>query len=194
MTKAHKYQVRHSFKNTVRPESPFGSKTFASKKDALKWIDENKTLLYWFQITEINAKSKHPKPILNFEPGDEYVLKLGTLQLYYETGMECLGLIFYEDGIYGDPNPDFDPSKPEDGSNFRYYSSYKGMFNIEKDMILEIDGQKIGMVKDRDFAIRDGHRFSFYPAGFSRKEIINLFGPENVKVRMWIKKSKLETK
>lgn len=185
-----KYQISYTLKDKAKPG--MGQELFKSKKDASAWLKKNEKKLYWHQLTEINPKSKLPKPIVGFEPGDEYTFKLGTLQTYYETGMECMGLVFYEDGVHGGPNPNFDPSKPESKSNFRYYSSYDGLHFIETGMIVEINGQKIGMVKDRDFATRDGYRLSFYPAGFSRKELIELFSPENVEVRAWIKKKEIK--
>lgn len=186
MAKKQKYQISYTLKDQTKPL--LGRESFSSKKEASKWLKENEGLLYWYQLTEINPKSKLPRPLIDFEPGNEYTVKSGTLQTYYETGMECIGLVFYEDGVHGGPNPDFDPSKPESRSNFRYYSSYDGLHFIEHGMIVEINGKKIGMIKDRDFAKRDGYRLSFYPAGFSRKELIELFGSENIKVRAWIKK------
>jgi len=186
MAKKQKYQISYTLKDKTKPG--FGRELFATKKEAAQWLKKHEQDLYWHQFTEINPKSKLPRPIIEFEPGEEYDLKVGTLQTYYETGMECTGLVFYEDGVHGGPNPDFDPSKPESKSNFRYYSSYDGLHFIEHGMILEIDGQKIGIIKDRDFASRDGYRLSFYPAGFSRKELIEIFAPETKKVRAWIKR------
>lgn len=185
-----KYQISYTLKEANKPG--MGQELFKSKKAAADWLKKNEEKLYWYQLTEINPKSKLPKPIIKFEPGEEYTLKSGTLQTYYETGMESMGLVFYEDGIYGPTNPGFNPDLPESRNNFKNYSSYDALNFIETGMILEINGQKIGMVKDRDFARRDGYRLSFYPAGFSRKELIQLFAPENVKVRVWIKKK--ETK
>ena len=98
------------------------------------------------------------------------------MQTHYETGMECLGLVFCEDGIIGPPNPNFDPSKPEDGYNFKNYASYDAMTFLANNQILQPDGQdKFMMDKDRNMASRDGYRLSYYPLGFSRKELIDLF-------------------
>ena len=182
-----KYAISYTFKDPG--PSGFHSKTFTTEEEADKWVKENEDSLYWHQIIEIDAKSKKPKPIiLNGPPTEGYAKKHGTLQTHFETGMECLGLVFYEDGVHGGPNPDFDPSKPEDRNNFKYFASYDGLTFLETGHIIQFaDGQMVGLVKDRDFAKRDGYRLSFYPQGFSRKELLELFMPENVKVTLWSK-------
>jgi len=187
MKKKPKYQISYTLKDPSKPG--FRREEFPTKTQANSWLKKHKDSLYWHQLTEINPKSKLPKPIIGFEPGQEYEMKQGTLQTYFETGMESLGLVFYEDGVYGGPNPDFDPSKPESRSNFKFYASYDGLHFLQSGQILQIEnGPKIGIVKDRDFASRDGYRLGFYPQGFSRLELLSLFGKETVKAKLWIKK------
>lgn len=182
-----KYQISYTLKGTKTPG--YGQEFFNTKKDISIWLKKHSEKLYWHQITETNPKSKLPKPIIAFEPGEEFILKKGTLQTHFETGMECLGLAFYEDDIHGPPNPNFDPLKPEDRSNFKNYSSYDGLHFLANGQILQIEnGPKIALIKDRDFAKRDGYRLSFYPRGFSRSELLKLFAKETIKAKLWIKK------
>lgn len=184
-----KYQISYTLKNVKI--SKMGTEFFKTKKDASIWLKKNLEKIYWHQLTETNPKSKMPKPIVKFEPNEEFAVKHGKLQVHFETGMECLGLVFYEDGVHGPPNPNFDPSKPEDGYNFKNYSSYDGMNFIAHGQILQIgEGEKIAMMKDRDFAKRDGYRLSFYPQGFSRIELIKLFSKNSIKANLWVKKEK----
>ena len=184
-----KYKISYTLKNAKK--LGMGRELFRTKKEASTWLKKNSNKLYWHQLMENNPNSKLPKSIVMFEPGEEFTMKIGILQTHFETDMECLGLVFYEDGIHGPPNPNFDPSKPEDRSNFRNYAYYDAMTSISHGQILQIeDGDKIGLIKDRDFATRDGYRLSFYSQGFSRSELIELFGKENVKAKLWIPISK----
>lgn len=160
---------------------------FKTKAEANEFIRANKSKIYWKSLSEINPKSKKPKPLFETEPVG-YMKKVGTLQTYFETGMECLGLVFYEDGVYGEPNPSFDPSKPESKENFSRYSSFAGVTFIDSGHVLKFpNGELVGMVKDRDFAKRDGYMLSFYPRGFSKDEWLDLFVLEDTKVTIWIK-------
>lgn len=189
MAKIPKYQISYTLNSTA--DGRLHVKYFSNKKDADKWLKDEEGKLYWHSFTETNPKSNKPLPIIEFEPDDSYTMKKGTLETHFETGMECMGLVFYEDGVYGEPNPDFDPSKPEDRSNFKFYKTYEGLTFIEHGHILQIeDGPKIGIMKDRDFARRDGYRLSVYPQGFNRSELIELFGQESVKATIWIKNEK----
>ena len=182
-----KYQISYTLKNPEKPH--MHREYFKSKKAANEFLKENADKLYWHQLVETSPKSKTAKYVATFEPGDEFILKVGTLQTHYETGMECLGLVFYEDGINGPPNPNFDPTKPETSMNFKNYASWDAMTFLESGQILQVgDGEKFVMVKDRDMSSRDGYRLSFYPRGFGRKELIDLFGPGTVKGKLWIKK------
>lgn len=180
-----KYKLSYTMK---LPETPgYHYELFRTKAEAKEFIKENKSKIYWKQLSEINPKSKKPKTIFEAEPIG-YMKKIGTLQTYLETGMECLGLVFYEDGVYGEPNPDFDPSKPESRENFSRYSSFAGVTFIDSGQILKLpSGELVGMIKDRDFAKRDAYNLSFYPQGFSKDEWLDLFGQENTKVTIWIK-------
>lgn len=189
MARKDKYQISYTLNGQI--DYVTRVKGFSSKKAANQWLKENKADLYWHQLTEIAPKSKYPRPIIAFDPSEEFTLKIGKLCTYFETGMECMGLAFYEDGIHGPPNPSFDPSKPEGHSNFKFYASYDALNMIKHGDLLQIeDGPIYGMLKDRDLASRDGYRLSFYPQGFSREELLLLFGKENVKAKLWVKKDK----
>lgn len=185
-----KYIVSYTLKDAKAPL--YHRKEFNTKKEWSEWFKKNKKKLYWHQFRETAPKSKLPKPIILGEFSEaDYIKKIGTLQTYFETGMECTGLIFYEDGVYGGPNPDFDPSKPEDGRNFKNFHTHDGITFIETGHILRFeDGTQVGMIKDREFAKSDGYRLSFYPRGYSRFELVNLFAPENVKVTIYIPQEK----
>lgn len=189
--KKDKYQISYTLKSPGLPG--YHRELFKTKKEANSWFKKNKDEIYWHQLTECEPKSSMPRPIVKFEPNENFIKKTGTLQTYFETGMECLGLAFYEDGIHGSPNPDFNPSMPEGKNNFKYFSSHEGMTFIENGHILGLpNGERVGMLKDRDFAKRDGYRLSFYPQGFSKSEILELFYDETVKVTIWIPVSKHE--
>lgn len=162
---------------------------FLVREDALKWVVDNKEMIYWSQVVEVDAASKHPKAIVEEIPDPLHWDRFeGTLQTFNETGMECLGLVLQCDEPHGDANPDFDPAKPETGSNFRWYSSYDALHFIEKNTILEIDGVRYAMIKDSEFAEADAYNLSFYPAGFSKKELLTLFIPENKLATLYVKK------
>lgn len=185
--KKYEYQISYTFKNEKKPG--IFQKLFISRKKAEKWLHNNGSRLYWHQMTEINPVSNRPKPIIEFSPGDNFIEKKGKLEFYYEMGMECEGLVLIEHGIHGPPNPDFDSSKPEGGMNFKNFASYDALNFIKSGDLIKIgDGPIVGILKDRDFAARDGYRLSMYPQGFSRKELIDLFGPGNVEAVLWIKR------
>lgn len=186
VTKIMKYQISYTLKDENSPG--MAREFFSTKKEANSWIKKNKNRLYWHKLTETNAKSKMARPIIMFEPDDSFIMKTGTLKTHFETGMEYLGLVFYEDGIHGPPNPKFNPDLPEDKSNFKNFASYDALIFIEHGMIIQFGDEKIAMMKDRDFATRDGYRFSFYPRGFSRSQLIDLFAKENIKAKLWIRK------
>lgn len=161
---------------------------FPTRQDAKRWVLYNKERLYWSEIVEIDASSKKPKIVIEESLGEEWDQHVGTLETFCETGMECLGLVLQKDEPKGGPNPNFDPSVPESKNNFRYYASYDALKFIEHGNVLEIDGIKYAMIKDREFAQSDAYRLSFYPIGFSRKELLKLFLPENKRAILWIKK------
>jgi hypothetical protein len=189
--KKEKYQISYTLK---RPGDPFYHyKFFFTKKDANAWLKANKKNLYWHQFTEINPKSDRPKPMIDGDLSSSFKKKVGVLQTYFETGMESLGLIFCEDGIHGNPNPNFDPNKPEDRDNFQYFSSWDAITFIATGQVIEFaNGEKVGMAKDREFAKKDGYRISFYPQGYSKKEWLDLFATEKLQVTLWIPESKHE--
>lgn len=104
--------------------------------------------------------------------------------MYHETGMDCNGLILYREDIVGEPNPNFNSSKPVDGSNFPTYKSYDGIIWLKQGQILQIDNKLIVMKKDRIFSALDNYALSFYPEGFSKEELFILFN-SNKKANIW---------
>lgn len=186
-----KYAVTY----TEKPFTGMKSKTFRTKKLYRKWLSENKDILYWHQFVHTNPQSKEPKHLLADDALPQltrYDKFTGTLQTYFETGMECMGLTFYIDGVHGGPNPDFDPTKPESGSNFKNFSSWEGTMFIETGMVITMpDGQHVCMVKDRMFAKQDGYRLSFYCIGYNKQEWIDLFLKE-VKVTLYAPNAELK--
>jgi hypothetical protein len=166
-----------------------GVKSFETntKVQAEAWVEKNKAKLYWSQIIKLDAKSEKTKPSGDVDLS-KYKKIQGVLQSYFETGMECLGLTLYDTTVNGPPNPAFDESKKESGSNFRFYRLHEATYFIEHGDILQVnDGPKWTLQKDREFAADDGYRLSFYPRGFSRKELLELFSPEDKKATLWRK-------
>lgn len=158
---------------------------FSSSEEAETWIANNPNI-YWSQVTNSAPVSTKKKIVV--EDVSNCKVHEGTLQIYHETGMERLGLVLYKEGILGPENPNFDHSKPEDDRNFKYYSSYEALKFIRSGDVLEIDGVKYFMEKDRDFAKAGGYRLSIYPAGFSTEELLQLFLPETKRAILYTKK------
>lgn len=190
MKRLDKYAVNYTLKEEVF--TGYHQQLFMKKKPAKEWIKANEGKLYWHQLVHLYPKSRQPRPIITFETlSENYDKYTGILQTYYETGMECMGLVFYRDDVpKGSLNPKFDPTQPESKSNFKYYKSYEGIIMLGNGMVLLLPGeQKVGLLKDIDFAKQDGYRLSFYPRGFSKKEWVGLFINEDVKATLWVRKS-----
>jgi hypothetical protein len=166
-------------------------KLFDTLDEAETWASENKAGIYWSCARKTNPKSNWPKPVLGSEVDlSEYRMIPGVLETFTEQGMECLGLVLNDPSIKGNPNPQYDPSKPIDAYNFTHYGSYEAIHFIKAGDILQVDGaDPIPMIKDRAFAADDAYRLSFYPQGFSRDEFVWLFLPENRKATLWTKKA-----
>lgn len=191
--KAEKYHISYTLKNPKPGEPVFFREGFSTKAAANLWLRKNKAKIYWHQFRHSNPKSKRSRPVIQLTSEKNYVKKIGTLQTHYETGMECLGLTFYEDGVHGGPNPEFDSSKPEGPNNFKFFSTYDGLTYIENGQILQFpDGKTVMMLKDRDFAKEDGYRLSFYPQGYTKEEWLSLFSSQKLAVIIWIPLNKHE--
>lgn len=140
-------------------------KSFTTIKACKSWLRRNKSKIYWSQMRHTSTRSNKPKIEIDASVKLKNYTKLkGRLSTYFETGMECLGLVFNEDG--------------KDG--------YDGLHFIKHGHILKIERQRFLMVADPGFAKRDGYRFSFYPQGFSRKEIIDLISNGGQEVELYI--------
>lgn len=187
---ADKYAINYTMK--MPHKQGYHRETFKTKKAANIWLKQNEEKIYWQQFIYLFPKSKLPRPLVKDTPGDNYIKKTGTLQTYFETGMECMGLVFYDDAApLGPPNPDFDPSKPESRNNFKHFSTYDGLTFIKQGMVLQLpSGDKVFMIRDIDFSRQDAYNISFYPRGFTKAEWMELFVHENVKVTLWVKKEK----
>lgn len=183
------YKITYTLKNPDKNDPIFHHEYFNSYNEANDFIGKNVSRFYWSQIVKVNPKSVHGKMILD-APVDleRYDKKTGTLRTHFETGMECLGLVFVEDGIHGPPNPDFDSSLPESRHNFKNYASYDALHFLNSGQILEVEEKLIELIKDRNFAIDDGHQLSFYPRGFTKDEWLQLFYPDTVKANLYIPK------
>jgi len=161
---------------------------FTSREEAEQWAAINKDTIYWYQISETNPRSKKSKIMFEGSLEEGWTKYEGTLRTHYETGMECLGLTLQTDEPHGGPNPNFDSEQPESASNFKFYASYDALHFLEYGNVLEIDGTKYVMIKDREFAKADAYKLSFYPQGFSREELISIFMPENKRATLYVKK------
>jgi hypothetical protein len=163
---------------------------FASREAAEEYAAEKANEIYWHQVTAKEPRSGRPKvPVASGKDLAETHDRIeGTLQTHFETGMECLGLVLYEDGKRGPPNPGFDPEVPEDGNNFRNFSTYEALHYVGKGDVLEYDGARYLMGRDSEFARDDGYRLSVYPVGFSRAELLGLFAPETKRAVLWKRK------
>lgn len=171
------YQLHYTLKNPAKGEE---YKTHVLEFDTRAEAEAAETdQMYWCRVYNTAPASKWEKKIVDETVQD--ITKthtgpiVGVLDYYFETGMECMGLVVYEDGHEGSPNPNFDPTKPEGGDNFKNYKTHDAINFIERGDILELDGVKYLMARDRDFALEDGFRLSMYPMGFSKKELIELF-------------------
>lgn len=175
---------------TLKGESGgWHSQTFKTKDEALLWVKKN-PLIYWSQVVSMDAKSLLPRPIVTGEVDQSYQCYSGNFGTYYETGMEYLALVFERDDIKGSPNPNYDKTKPESASNFQFFKDFSGLILLKQgDILLLPSGDRVFLLRDRVFAREDGFRLGFYPQGFSRKELLELFVPGNVKSKIWVKKS-----
>lgn len=99
----------------------------------------------------------------------------GYLDTFHETGMECLGLVLMDETVKGDPNPNFNPDLPEEGSNFKYFGNYDAINFIKNGDILEINGIRYAMLQDEHTAKDNGYKLSFYPIGWKLGEFLELF-------------------
>jgi len=168
------------------------SNGFETQSQALEFVERNKEDLYWHEIVHAFPRSRFPRPIVTFEPGEEYDVFHGTLSTYFEAGMECLGLVFEKDGVWGSPNPAFNPNLPPGPNNFKNFSTYEALIFIAEGQILLLpDGTKLGVIKDREFGANDGFRLSFYPRGFTKQELLELFMKDNVQTKIWVRKKDL---
>ena len=175
---------------TSKPFKGYESKGFATKEEAELWVKKNKRKIYWSQIVARFPASSMARPVFLGEPGDDFERFEGKLSTYFETGMEYLGLMFTKNGMEGPPNPAFDPNKPEGASNFKSFGNYDALLEIQRGQILQIEGgDKISIYFDRLFASADGYRLSFYPQGFTKQELLNLFTPETTRAVLWVKKT-----
>jgi hypothetical protein len=169
----------------------FKSAQFFTRAEAETWIKDNEKLIYWSSIRIKNPVSHSPKRLLTDDVSlEEYTKIEGVLETYYETGLECLGLIIHNSAINGTvPNPKFDSTKPESSVNFKYFSSYEDMHFIESGDILQPEGgSRYLLIKDRQFAADDAYRLSFYPQGFTYQEWTALFSKQDIKATVWTKK------
>jgi len=161
---------------------------YEDRKDAESAAHMMREKIYWHRIVAADPQSKWPKYTVatDVDLGKTHEKLEGWLETHFETGMECLGLVL-DQRIPDGPNPNFDPTKPEDGSNFKNFRSYAGLHYVGREDVLEVDGERILMARDRDFAQADGYRLSLYPSGFSSKELIKLFN-SNKKATLWQKR------
>lgn len=156
------YTLKSKYKK--KNQTTFLNERFSSKRKALTFLKKIQKKVYWSQIVDSNARSRHPKPIILFNPPKKkFIIKTGRLDIFFETGLECLGLVLEEDGKQG-----------YDALNF-----------IKEMDILKIGHQKIAFIYDMTFAKNDAHRLSFYPRGFSRKELIELFDKKHPKATLY---------
>jgi hypothetical protein len=186
-----KYVVDYSSRNKAL--TGFYRKEFSTKEEAINWVDKEPDL-YWHRIRNQKAKSKLKKLVVTDAVDlSQYKRIDGVLERYFETGMECVGLVLSDKTKFGPPNPNFDPSKPEDGRNFKNYADINSIHFLGHGDILQPEGQlKFLLIKDRSFAADDGYTLSLYPQGFSREELVKLFFSEKTKATVWVKKKRVE--
>lgn len=180
---------------TEKPFNGIKCKEFESRPEAEKWLTKNKKTIYWSCIRVKDAASALPNPVIpeDFDQS-EYTKIEGTLETFYETGLECVGLVLVDKTKRGPPNPSFDPSKPRGGANFEFYGNYSALHWFDTGDILQVDGgPKVGLLRDQEFAASDGYRLSFYPQGFTRAELVAMFFYENVNATVWTKKTPTTT-
>lgn len=125
---------------------------------------------------------------------NDYEKFVGTLESYYETGMECLGLILYKEGeTFRTKNLSF----TEDGKNGpAFYKTHEGIIFIKKGDIILIGGKKTIGIGNHTASHMDSYKLSEYPyldgRRWSDDEKINwlkLFN-QNIKAELYRPKSK----
>jgi hypothetical protein len=164
----------------------YESKIFSTRASANRWILTNRERIYWSQIVESSPKSNLPRPLVTAVPGEEYEKIEGVLSTYFETGMECLGLILIRDAPAHALNPDYDATKPESELNFKYFRSIDSVEFVASGMILEAgETGRLVLLRDQRFAAADGYRLSFYPKGFTKTEWLELFSSGKVRATLW---------
>jgi hypothetical protein len=111
----------------------------------------------------------------------KYVAYDGELEAYYETGMECLGLVLYKDG-FEKANPDYIEGNKEWPHCVPFFRSYDGQEYIEKGDILIVmkeDGitpeRTVKVLHDPEAADKGQYRLSIYMKGVSEKEVFDWF-------------------
>lgn len=117
----------------------------------------------------------------------------GHLQDYYETGMECLGLILQDNrGIHDNPN--YDPTATEWPKNMKeFYSlSYSLFFNDGDEIeVYRADGTvefRGTLTKDRNAMIKNKFQYAFLPKEVDKDTWVSWF-MEQRKAKAWSKKS-----
>lgn len=93
----------------------------------------------------------------------------GSLETYYETGMEHLGLQLYRDG-YEVPNKHYDPKDPSKGP--KYFHDWSGVISLDpgdkitilKSQLKQYEGKSF-TIGNRSWAKEDNYRFgACYPS------------------------------
>ena len=170
------------------------SMPFETEGEALSWVATNKELIYWSSLRKSDPASLLPKiKVGSFDLPQEYIQINGTLETYFETGMECIGLVLYDktyDATHpGTANPHFDQARPESSENFKYYKSMEATHFLKEGDVFKLasEPERYLFKKDREFAGDDAYRLSFYPQGYSRKELMDLFSNGTVKATVWTK-------
>ena len=115
----------------------------------------------------------------------KYVTYDGQLEVYYETGMECLGLCLYKDG-FEKPNPNYKKGSTTWPECVPILRCHEGLEYIDKGDILTVMKED-GFTPERKLTIEMDwtawkeyqYRLSIYPKGVTSKELFDWFAEQN---------------
>lgn len=146
--------MRYVLDYTEKPYRGIKFKLFKTKKQMESFVKRNKKKLYWTRARHINPRSTKPIHIIKFDPSPETYTKMtGILTMHFETGFEQTALVFVDSEKNG----------------------YDAIHYLRDGDLVTIGNETYALINDIKFAFRDGHRFSFYPQGFTLKNLLQIF-------------------
>lgn len=150
-------------------------KVFASRAKALAWLNAQKNIIQ-HKLMEKNPSSKEEKPVVQDLKMSEFLEFEGRLALLEAEDLKSV-LAFKRKNSSGQIlfNPDFNIRENISPENQPYYKTDGPLVFLSEGLILKLNSKLILLKNDPDFERADGGLLSFYPRGFSKKELLELF-------------------